>query len=392
MEPSPARRAKPRLVFLATEYYFFQAMAKDLAPAEARAVFDVYVVCYRGNSIGKPETPDVTVVDFDWRRSASLIRAVFQFLPELLRVRRVLRELHPDILHNIALKPTVIGSLAMWGQRARIINTLTGLGFVFYARSPIARMAQAVCGFVLRHAARRNDAQVVTHNAVDRRFVSTELGIPAAQVHRLPGLGIDTTHFAPLPLPAAASPFRFLMIARLLYMKGLEIAIAAHGRLRARGIAAELVICGGPDADNPSAIPESIIAAWAQLPGVRLLGQIADVRTVIAEAHVVMHPALGGEGLPRVLLEGAACERPLIATDVSGNSDIVTDGDNGLIIPPDDVEALARAMEWMIEHTTERERMARNGRARVLQEFASDHVAAGYMKLYRTLCPEADRP
>ncbi len=98
---------KPRLVFLVTEYYFFHAMEKDLAPAPARAAFDVYVVAFRGNSAGKEPGPGLTIVDFDWRRSRSLWRAALQFLPELFRVRRVLRDLRPDMLHNIALKPTI---------------------------------------------------------------------------------------------------------------------------------------------------------------------------------------------------------------------------------------------------------------------------------------------
>ena len=119
------------------------------------------------------------------------------------------------------------------------------------------------------------------------------------------------------------------------------------------------------------------------------IGQVADVRQQIAESHVVMHPALGGEGLPRVLLEGAACCRPLIATDVSGNSDIVVDNENGLLIPPSDVLALANAMEWMMAHPEDRARMGAAGRERVLRDFASVHIATGYTGIYRELCPAA---
>jgi glycosyltransferase involved in cell wall biosynthesis len=378
---------KPRLVFLATEYYFFHAMAPDLAPAPARAAFDVVVVAFRGNSAGKEPTPGLTVIDFDWRRSRSLWRAALQFLPELLRVRRVLRELQPDILHKIALKPTIIGSLAMWNAPTRIVNTLTGLGFVFYARSAIARIGQWFCGIVLRHAVRHNDAHVVVHNTVDQHFVQEQLSLPANRVRLVRGLGIDTNHFALLPPPLSDTPFRFLMIARLLYMKGIAVAVAAQALLRQRGREAELVVCGGPDADNPSAIPDEVVAQWTRQPGVRFRGQVMDVRTEIAQAHVVMHPALGGEGLPRVLLEGAACGRPLIATDVSGNSDIVIPNENGLLIRPDDAAALADAMQWMMDHPAARERFGQSGRTRVLQELASEHVAAGYMDLYTELSP-----
>lgn len=379
--------AKPRLVFLVTEYYFFHAMSQDLAPPNVREAFEVIVVAFCGNSAAPPRDAGLTVIDFPWRRSRSLVRAALQFLPEFLRVRRLLAELAPDVLHNIALKPTIIGALAVWNRDVKIVNSLTGFGFLFYARSWFARLAQKVCAVVLQHAARRNDAHIVVHNTTDVDF-ATSLGVPATNVRLVRGLGIDTARFAPLPQPAA-TPFRFLMITRLLYMKGIEAAVAAHAELARRGTACELIVCGGPDADNPSTIPESVIAEWARRPGVRFPGQVSDVRPFIAESHVVMHPALGGEGLPRVLLEGAASGRPLIATDVSGNRDIVVAGENGLLIPPSDVLALADAMEWMMAHPLERERMGLDGRERVLREFASPHIAAGYTAIYRELCPAA---
>src|SRR5436305_11858062 len=101
---APARR--PRMVFLVTEYYFFYAMQKDLAPESIRAAFDVIVIAYRGNSKDKPVPADLTLIDFPWRRSKSLVAALLQFFPEFLRVRRLLGQLRPDVLHNIALKPS----------------------------------------------------------------------------------------------------------------------------------------------------------------------------------------------------------------------------------------------------------------------------------------------
>ena len=379
---APAQR-KPRLVFLVTEYYFFHAMRKDLASAATRAAFDVHVVAYRGGSPGLAPDSDFHVVDFPWRRSKTLLQAALQFLPELRRVKRLLAELKPDILHNIALKPAIIGSLCA-PTGARIVNTLTGFGFLFYARSLIARLAQAFSAGVLRRVG-WDGGILVVHNAVDARRAVERLAIPSANIRLIRGLGLDTAHFAPLPPPPAERPFRFLVITRLLYMKGVHVAVAAHQRLAAQGLAAELVICGSVDPENPSSIPQETLDRWAALPGITFLGQIADVRTAIGQAHVVVHAALGGEGLPRVLLEGSACARPLIATDVSGNSDIVVNGETGLLVKPDDPQALAEAMEWMMRYPEARERFGAAGRARVIAEFASSHVASDYDALYRDL-------
>lgn len=380
--PNEQAPRKPRLVFLVTEYYFFHAMRKDLASPATRDAFDVRVVAYRGGSPGLAPDAGLTVVDFPWRRSNTLLQAAVQFLPELRRVRRLLAELKPDVLHNIALKPAIIGSLSA-PAGARIVNTLTGFGFLFHARSAFARLAQTVCAAVLRRTG-FDGGMLVVHNAVDARRAADRLGIPAAGIRLIRGLGLDTAHFAPLP-PPPDEPFRFLVITRLLYMKGVQVAIAAHQSLRARGLPVELTICGATDPENPSSIPQDVLDRWAKLPGVTFLGQVSDVRTAIGGAHVVVHAALGGEGLPRVLLEGSACARPLIATDVSGNSDIVVNGETGLLVKPDDPAALAQAMEWMIHHPEERRRFGEAGRARVVAEFASNHVASDYDALYRDL-------
>src|SRR4051812_24774466 len=127
--------AKPRLVFLVTEYYFFHAMSADLAPPNVREAFDVIVVAYCGNSDPPPADAGYTVIDFPWRRSRSLLRAALQVVPEYLRVRRLLGDLRPDVLHNIALKPAVLGTLAVWDRDVKIVTSLTGFGFLFYARS-----------------------------------------------------------------------------------------------------------------------------------------------------------------------------------------------------------------------------------------------------------------
>ena len=385
MTPTPPPPAKPRLVFLVTEYYFFHAMRTDLASPATQAAFDVHVIAFCGASGDLPAAGGFAITDFPWRRSNSLLQAAWQFLPELRRVRRLLAALKPDILHNIAMKPAVIGTLAA-PRGARIINTLTGFGFLFYARTLVARMAQTLSAAVLRRA-NFDGAQLVAHNMVDARFAVEHLGMPAASVRLIRGLGIDTDRFSLLPQPPTSVPFRFLMITRLLYMKGVQVAIEAHQQLLKRGHAAELHVAGSPDPENPSSIPQSVIDEWSKLPGVRFLGQIPDVRAALAQCHTVVHAALGGEGLPRVLLEGSACGRPLIATDVSGNSDIVVAGKTGLLVAPNDKAALADAMAWMIEHPAERAQFGQAGRERVLEEFASTHIASDYDALYRDVVP-----
>ena len=371
---------RKRLLILLTEYYYFESHKEDLAVAGAEEGYDVFVAARRGAS-SIPANAPFTFIDLDWKRSSSLVLSALRFLPELGRVRGVIADIRPDVLHNIALKPTVMGSLAAVGQNMAVINSINGLGFVFYARSVFARAAQAFCGWALRRSVARNNARVVLQNRDDADYMRDRLQIPAANVDLVRGSGVHIAQFPVLPEPQA--PVRFLVIGRLLFMKGIDVAVAAFQILRARGVDCELVFAGGRDPGNPSAIPESTLAAWSALPGVSFLGHVTDIRSVIGTAHVVMQTTVMGEGLPKSLLEAAACQRPLIATDVPGNREVVVNGETGLLVPPNDPPALADAMMRLAQDAALRRRLGEAARSKVEREFSAALIHAQHRALYK---------
>ena len=371
---------KPRILFLVTEFYYFASHKMDLAAAASRAGFDVYVAA-RCSSLEAEGGPGITIIPLSWERSGSIFQALLAVIPDVFRVMAVMAQVKPSVVHNIALKPAIVGSIAALGRKARVLNSINGFGFVFHARSRMARMVQWGCKFVLKVSAKLNDGRVILQNADDAGYVTTRMGINAAQVRLIRGSGIDVDLFQPVPEPPSP-PVRFVILARLLKMKGIQVALAALDVLRQRGLEVELVVCGASDPGNPSSIPESQVQEWALMPGVTFKGQVDDIRSVVSEGHVVIHPSLGGEGLPRALLEGAALERPLIASDVAGNREMIIQGETGLLVPPDDAEKLADAMAWLATHPMERERWGRAGRQKVLGEFTSHHVQAQHEALY----------
>ncbi len=371
---------KKRLLFLVTEFYYFRSHKMAVADRAAQTGFDVIVAARPDNSCPTPKTFEVR--DLNWRRSGSLLGAAFQLLPELLRVRRLLRDVKPDVLHNIALKPAIIGSLAAMGTNVKVVNSINGFGFLFHDQSILAKIAQKVCGAVLRLSTRTNDARIVLQNKDDEEFVRSHLKLPERHVRLIAGSGVDTAEFTPQPEPTEG-PFKFLILARLLYIKGIQIAVDAHANLRSRGHTSELVICGTHDAGNPSSIPPSLIAQWSKIPGVTFSGQVTDVRPLIAQCHTVLHPALGGEGLPKALLEAAASGRPMIASDVRGNREVVVPDETGLLVPSGSPEALAEAMDWIIGHPVERAHWAKAARARVISKFALNIILEQHSALYR---------
>ncbi len=368
----------PRLLFLTTEYWSFESHKLEMAAAARDAGFEV-IVAARGVPVQPP--PGFTVIEFPWRRAGSTLGAALRVLPDLWRVRRLLRACAPDVLHAIDLRPGIVGALAAGPRRPRMLVSINGLGFTFFARSPIARLIQWACGLVLRRAAGANGAYVLVQNRDDAAVVTGRLGLPAARVRLIRGSGVDPAGFEPQPIDRGRR-FQFLILSRLLYMKGIQVAVEAHEILRQRGVASTLVIGGAPDPGNPSSVPQSVLDRWATIPGVELRGHVKDVHTILAESEAVLHPALGGEGLPKALLEAAAASRPMIASDVPGNREIVVPDETGLLVPPGDARALADAMQTMMNAHSDRARWGAAARAKMVAEFAAGLIREQHRALY----------
>ena len=368
----------PRLLFLTTEYWSFESHKLEMAAAARDAGFEVIVVAR-----GVPAHPPVgfTVIEFPWRRAGSTLGAALRLLPDLWRVRRLLRTLSPDVLHAIDLRPGIFGALAVARLKLPVLVSINGLGFVFFARTLSARLIQGVCGAILRWAVRAHNGLILVQNQDDAGVVQGRMGIDPAHVRLIRGSGVDPAAFNPQPI-GEGHRFRFLILSRLLYMKGIQVAVEAHEILRQRGVETTLVIGGAADPGNPSSIPQATLDRWATLPGVELRGHVKDVRSVLAESDVVLHPALGGEGLPKALLEAAAAGRAMIATDVPGNREIVIPGETGLLVPPGDAVALADAMQNAITARDERLRWGVAARAKVMREFSAGLIREQHRALY----------
>ena len=171
----------------------------------------------------------------------------------------------------------------------------------------------------------------------------------------------------------------------MLWSKGADVAVEAVKRAREAGTAVELSLYGAPDPSNPKAVPEETLQAWNGVPGVTWHGRTDDVAGVWRDHHVCCLPSRGGEGLPRTLLEGAACGRALVTTDVPGCRRLVRDGIEGLLVPPGDAAALAGAFAKLAADSGLVARMGAAARARVLDGFTERDVKAAVKRVYAAM-------
>src|SRR6266849_3131743 len=183
----------------------------------------------------------------------------------------------------------------------------------------------------------------------------------------IPGSGVDTVTLRPLPEPSG--PMTIAFVGRLLADKGIRTLIEAQRQLRSKGI--NLLIAGTPDPANPASVSQAEAEAWGREPGITWLGHVDDISSVWARAHIAVLPSRR-EGLPKSLLEAAACGRPMVATDVPGCREIAIAGETGLLVPPDQAQALAAAIETLAAAPELRARFGRAARRLAEERFAAD--------------------
>ncbi len=300
-------------------------------------------------------------------------------LATIARVRRLYATLQPDLVHHFTIKCVIYGSLAarLAGVR-RVVNSVTGLGFALLANTLKARLIRPVVLSLYRLALR--GTAVIFQNA-DNRDTLARYGVLArSEVFVVPGDGIDAERFA--PQAAADEAPRVLMMARLLQSKGVAEFVAAAAQVRAAWPQAEFQLAGSPDPGNPESIDEASLQRWASAGHVQFLGHRSDVLALNQACSIAVLASTQGEGIPRALLEAAACAKALVATDVPGCRDLVIDGETGLLVPPGDAAALAAAIARLLGDASLRARLGAAARARVLARYADGPIIEQTLAVY----------
>ncbi len=300
-------------------------------------------------------------------------------LRELLGIYR--RE-RPDLVHHVALKPTLYGALAarIAGVPA-VVNALAGLGYLFSSRTPKARLLRPFARLGLRALVNRRNSRTILQNPDDIALFETELAARPDRLALIRGSGVDTDRFRPHP-PPDGTPVA-VCVSRLLWDKGIDELVAAARLLKQRGTDIKVRLVGPTD-ENPASIPRATLDRWRAEDVVDLAGPIVDIPGEYARAHIAVLPSYR-EGLPKSLLEAAACSRPMVATDVPGCREICRENETGLLVPARSVEPLADALERLAGDAELRARLGARARQVAEAEFAEKVVVAETLALYGEL-------
>lgn len=367
-----------KILYLVSEDWYFVSHRLPMARAAKHAGYDVHVATNVDECGAQIEQEGFMLHPVHWRRGSM---NPFRLLSAVLETRRIYRQVRPDLVHHVALVPSLIGSLAALGLPITRLNALAGLGFAFTSDTAKARMVRPMASLLLGWLFKRPGTSVLVQNSDDYAVV-TALGVPKDAIAVIPGSGVDIDALTPMPEPSG--PFTVGFVGRLLDDKGVRTLVRAHELLAERGNAARTLLAGEPDPSNPASIPDQVLDGWRHLPNLQLLGHVDDIRSIWRQAHVAILPSRR-EGLPKSLLEAAACGRPLIATDVPGCREIARRGTNALLVPADDAEALAQAIETLRKDPDLRARFGSASREIAVTEYSSARIGQEITALYSRL-------
>ncbi len=372
------RAKKKKILYLVTEDWYFCSHRLPLAVAAREAGYDVVVATRVQAHADEIRRTGARLIAIRMRRRR---QGWWHELCSLLEIMRIYYRERPDIVHHVALKPVVFGSLATWLIAVpQVVNAVAGLGYVFTSRDRQARCLRPVLQQLLRRLLVGKGRHVIVQNPQDQQLLQTLA--EDMRLHLIRGAGVDIEHFSPSARSGVGQVALVVLPARMLWDKGVAEFVAAARLLQEKGIAVRMALVGGTDDGNPAAISQQQLTAWQQEGIVEYWGRREDMVAVYRQADIVCLPSYR-EGLPKVLLEAAACACAMVATDVPGCREVVRQGETGLLVPARAPTELAEALTELLADPLRRQQMGAQARVLVCHEFSARRVNAETLLLYR---------
>ncbi|MDR5836667.1 glycosyltransferase family 4 protein [Caballeronia sp. LZ034LL] len=372
------------VLFANTDWYLYN-FRRSLAERLRQDGYEVVLLSPPGDCGGK-----LQALGFRWqaipmqRRSLNPLRE----LTLLAWLVRFLQKEKPALLHAFTIKSAVYGSVAskLAGVPARI-NAVAGMGYVFTSRDRKARVLKPVVRQLMRLALNGNGSALILQNPDDATLFKEANIVSDSAIRLIKGSGVDCSRFNARTRSDTTSnePLRVLLAARLLWDKGLAEYIAAVRTLAGEGRTIKFILAGSPDEGNPTSVPKQTVEGWVKEGLVEWRGHVWDMPALLSEVDVVVLPSYR-EGLPKTLIEAAACALPLVTTDVPGCREVVSkNGEDGLRVPVRDSVALTDAIRLLDDDRALCRKLGNAARARALSEFDENIVINKTLLVYNEL-------
>jgi glycosyltransferase involved in cell wall biosynthesis len=370
-----------KILFVVTEDWYFISHRLSLACAARDAGLKVSVATAPGQFRHVIEKEGLNFYPLLLRRkNKTPMGEIFS----IAQMASLYRRLSPDLIHHVALKPVLYGSLAARAVAApSVVNAITGLGYAFVNGGPHKRLLRKVMELGLMFSILHRNSTMLFQNPDDQNLFIQKGIIKRSQARLIAGAGVDTRRFIPSPEPPSHPTI--LLPARMLWDKGIGELVQAARILKERSVDFRVLLAGRLDPCNAASIPEQQLKEWEQEGLVQWLGNVDDMPSLFARCHIVCLPSSYREGIPLALIEGAASGRPIVTTDMPGCREIVRHGHNGLLVPVASVRLLVEALHTLIADSEMRREMGQRGRALVIEQFSKEIIVGKTLDLYQEL-------
>ncbi len=378
-----------KILYVVNDITFFLSHRLHLALAARDAGFEVAVAAPQAPEASSILEQGLTFFPIPLHRWGAQPLREFSSLWALLKLYRRWR---PDLVQQITIKPVLYGSFAARLARVpAVVNTISGMGQVFSAQGLWSSLRRKMVTGMYKLALSHPNSVALFQNPDDQQFFVASHLLPTTRACLIRGAGVDLNLFR--PLPSSSAEVSILFPARLLVEKGIREFVAAARQLQSEGVKARFLVAGDIVQGNPGSITQADLEAWRAEGLCCFLGFHANMTQLLAQVQIVCLPSYYKEGIPKALIEAAACGKPIVTTDWPGCREIVDHETSGLLVAPRDVPALAQALQRLIEDASLRERMGLAGRRKVEQEgFSMQAVAGETMQLYRKLLEPVGLP
>lgn len=381
---------KPRILFVVAASSYFMSHRFDLAKDVIKAGYDVALATQPSGNFKeqKAQLEKVGINVFEAPFHRSTLNPIAD-LKTVLSLFKVMKAYKPDILHNVALKPIVYGSLL--GKVLKIptiVNALGGFGYAFTATSFKARFVRLFLEPLLKTLLKKT--HIIVQNQDDQNLVK-KWTHSYKNIHLLRGAGVDTDHFSPASYYAQNHVITF--VGRMLWSKGVGELVEAAKMLKKSHPHAVVQLVGDPDVQNPDHIPLTTLKKWHESGIIRHRPSTKDIAKIYQYSQIAVLPSYR-EGLPKSMLEAASCGLPLVTTDVIGckelifcnesmqNSHNIVQGENGFLVPAKDSKNLYKALSLLLNKGNTCIAMGQKSREYALMYWSKEEINQKTILIY----------
>ena len=371
-----------KILFVVTEDWYFHSHRLPLAMAAIAAGHNVSLAsCFTGDR-GKIVDAGVRTIPLKFmkRSSFNVIRELAAFIELFFLFKRE----RPDLIHLVALKPVIYGSLAasLAGVPSRV-NALGGLGFVFSSRKNLAKFLKPILMLIFRFIFNDIHSKLILQNRDDFALMTEQAGVSFDRIRLIRGAGVNLDQYVPTKIHSGVPII--MLASRMIWDKGVAEFVNAAKILHTKRISVRFVLVGKSDPENPSSISTRQLKKWNDSGVVEWWGYRSNMEELLSKARVVCLPSYCGEGVPKALIEAMACGRPIVTTDSPGCRDLVECGINGMLVKPRDSVELASSLMLLILNKSLCQQMGKEGRKIAEKEFSLENIVKETMAVYKEL-------